>query len=80
MCMCVSLARPGYLLIICKAIEELIDVTDAEKSRGIQVRQDLDQDLRWHSTKKVIRHDKEVTQMFSCHLLFCQHFIGGTRE
>lgn len=51
--------------------EELIDVDDAEKSRGIQVWQNLKQDLRWQSTEKVIRHqNKEVTQVFSRHLLF----------
>lgn len=61
--MYVSLTRPGwYLLVIGKLMEELIDVADAEKSGGIQVWQNLNQDLRWQSTEKVIRHHyKEVT-------------------
>lgn len=59
--------RPGsYSLLVGKLIEELTDVTDAEKSGGVQVWQNPNQDLRWQSKEKVIKHQyKEETPVCS---------------
>lgn len=55
--------RPGsYSLLIGKPIEALTDVTDAEKSGGVQVWQNPNQELRRQSKEKVIKHQyKEET-------------------
>lgn len=51
----VPLGRPADLLVAGQLVEQLADVADAEQRGGVQVRQNLDQDLRGQPEDKVTR-------------------------